>query len=92
MDVVGIKRDVNDNETRPLGLNRDHEDDEPIRRHLDVGRSQDSSVDIVTGYEQDGRGQFSALEPIQPPIQPVLGALSPGVKRHKREADHSTSI
>jgi len=31
------------------------------------------------------------LEPTQPPIQWVLVALSPGVKRPKREADHSPS-
>jgi hypothetical protein len=30
-----------------------------------------------------------ALEPIQPPIQWVPGALSRGVKRPRREADHS---
>jgi hypothetical protein len=32
-----------------------------------------------------------ALESTQPPIQWVLGALSPGVKRQGREADHSPS-
>jgi hypothetical protein len=32
-----------------------------------------------------------ALGPIQPPIQWVPGALSPGVKRPGREADHSQS-
>jgi hypothetical protein len=30
-----------------------------------------------------------ALGPTQPPIQWVLGSLSPGVKRQGREADHS---
>jgi hypothetical protein len=30
-----------------------------------------------------------ALEPTQPPIQWVSGALSPGVKRPGREVDHS---
>jgi len=30
-----------------------------------------------------------ALKPIQPPIQWVIGALSLGVKRAVREADHS---
>jgi hypothetical protein len=29
------------------------------------------------------------LRPIQPPIQWVPGAISPGVKRQGREADHS---
>jgi hypothetical protein len=33
----------------------------------------------------------TALEPTQPPIQWVTGALSPGVKRPGREADHSPS-
>jgi len=31
----------------------------------------------------------TALGPTQPPIQRVLGALSLGVKRPGREADHS---
>jgi hypothetical protein len=31
----------------------------------------------------------SALGPIQPPIQWVLGALQPKVKRQERESDHS---
>jgi hypothetical protein len=31
----------------------------------------------------------TALRPIQPPIQWVLGALSRGVKQPGREADHS---
>jgi hypothetical protein len=30
-----------------------------------------------------------ALEPTRPPIQWVLGTLSPGVKRSGRKADHS---
>jgi hypothetical protein len=30
-----------------------------------------------------------ALGPTQPPIQWVLGAFSPGLKQHGREADHS---
>jgi hypothetical protein len=33
----------------------------------------------------------TALGPIQPPIQSVTGALSLGVKRPGREADHSPS-
>jgi hypothetical protein len=32
----------------------------------------------------------TALGPTQPPIQWVLGALSLGVKRPRREADHSS--
>jgi hypothetical protein len=32
----------------------------------------------------------TALEPIQPPIQCVLGTVSMGVKRSGREADHSS--
>jgi hypothetical protein len=65
--------------------------------------SRDSSVGIRTGYGLDswgsipGRGKFSlfsivsrlALGPTQPPIQWVLGTLSPGVKRPGRQADHS---
>jgi hypothetical protein len=31
----------------------------------------------------------TALGPNQPPIQCVQGALSPGVKRPERDADHS---
>jgi hypothetical protein len=51
----------------------------------------------VLGFDtQQGLGIFlftimsgSALGPTQPPIQWVLGALSLGVKRPGREADHS---
>jgi hypothetical protein len=61
-------------------------------------------VGIATGYGLDDRGVgvrvpvgsriFSkssrpALGSMQPPIQWVLRALSPGVKRPGREADHS---
>jgi hypothetical protein len=63
--------------------------------------SQDSSVDIATGYWLHGLGSNltnerlfpTAFGPIlgstQPPIQWVPGALSPGVKRQGRKADHS---
>jgi hypothetical protein len=66
--------------------------------------SRDSSVGIVTGYGLDGWGSipgrtrfiflFStpsrpALRPTQPSIQWVLQALSLGVKRKGREANHS---
>jgi hypothetical protein len=34
-------------------------------------------------------GRRPALEPTQPPIQSVLGAPTPRVKRPGREADHS---
>jgi hypothetical protein len=62
------------------------------------------AVGIVTGDELDDRGVgvrvpvgsriFSkssrlALRSTQPPVQWVPGALSPGVKRPGREADHS---
>jgi hypothetical protein len=30
-----------------------------------------------------------SLAPIQPPVQQLPGAVSPGVKRQAREADHS---
>jgi hypothetical protein len=68
-------------------------------------RSHDSSVGIALGYGLDVRGFDSrrglgiflfttavsgtALGPTQPPIQCVPGALSLGVKRPGREADHS---
>jgi hypothetical protein len=64
--------------------------------------SRDSVVGIATGYELEERESsgrvksflFStlfrpALGSIQPPIQRVPGALSAGVKRPEREADHS---
>jgi hypothetical protein len=44
---------------------------------------------IATGCRLDGNGFDSALAPTQPPVQWVLGALSPGVKHQGREADHS---
>jgi hypothetical protein len=66
-----------------------------------------SVVGIPTGYGLDDRGVgvrvpvgsriFSstlsrpALGPTQPPIQWVPGAVSPGVRRQGREADHSAS-
>jgi hypothetical protein len=67
-------------------------------------RSRDSVVGIATGYGLDDRGVgvrapvgsriFStssrpALGSIQPPIQWVPGAVSPGVRRPWRESDHS---
>jgi hypothetical protein len=60
---------------------------------------QDSSVGLATGYgldDWDSIFVFSiasrlALGPTQPPIQRVSGALSPGVKRQGRGADHSPS-
>jgi hypothetical protein len=62
-----------------------------------------SIVGIVTGYGLDGGGvgvrvpvgsrifavSIQALGPTQPSIEWVPGALSPGVKRRGREADHS---
>jgi hypothetical protein len=62
--------------------------------------SRDSSVGIATGYGLDDRG-VGVRVPIgerffsspshsdRPLIQWVPGALSPGVKRQGREADHS---
>jgi hypothetical protein len=66
----------------------------------------DSVVGITTGYGLDDGGVgvrvpvgtriFStssrpALESTQPPIEWVLGAISPGVKRRWRESNHSPS-
>jgi hypothetical protein len=65
----------------------------------------ETSVSIAKSYELDGwgsipgRGKISlfsiksrpALGPIQPPIQWVQGALSPGIKRPGRQADRSPS-
>jgi hypothetical protein len=55
------------------------------------------SCDGVLGFDsRRGLGTFlftasrTALKPTQPPIQWVQGALSLGVKRSGREADHST--
>jgi hypothetical protein len=70
---------------------------------ISIFGSRDSSVGIVTGYGLDGWGSFPgrgkiflfyiasrpALGPTQPPIQWILGAVSPWVKRPGREADHS---
>jgi hypothetical protein len=62
------------------------------------GRSRDSSVDIPTGYGLDGRGSIpgrgkrffcTPQGPDRSYIQWVPGALSPGVRRPGREADHS---
>jgi hypothetical protein len=63
--------------------------------------NRDSSVGIVTGYGLDDPVSipsiarfflFTASRPTlgstQPPIQWVAGALTPGVKRPGREADH----
>jgi hypothetical protein len=58
---------------------------------------------MATGYELENRVRFPTeqditlfspssrptLEPTQPPIQWVEGALSPGVKRPGHEADYS---
>jgi hypothetical protein len=62
-------------------------------------RSRDSVVGIATGYGLEVRvpvgsrifptSSRPALGPIQPPIQWVPRALSPGVKRQGREAHHS---
>jgi hypothetical protein len=69
-----------------------------------IYRSRDSAVGTATAYGLDDRGVgnrvpvgsriFStssgpAMGPTQPPIQWVPGALSLGVKRQGREADHS---
>jgi hypothetical protein len=63
-------------------------------------KSRDSVINMATGYgldDRDGGKNFlfstssrPTLELTQPPIQSVPGALSPGVKRQGREADHSS--
>jgi hypothetical protein len=68
-------------------------------------QSRDSSVGIGLGYRLDDRGSRvrfpaglfttvsrTALGPTQPPIKWVSGALSLGVKRPRREADHSPPL
>jgi hypothetical protein len=55
---------------------------------------QDSSVCITTGDGLDGCGSIPCMAVLvftstQPPIQPVPGTISPGVKRQGRIADHS---
>jgi hypothetical protein len=68
-----------------------------------IPKSCDSSVGIALGYWLDDRGSSrpglgiclfttasrTSSGPIQPPVQGVPGALSLGVKRPEREADHS---
>jgi hypothetical protein len=68
-----------------------------------IFKSRDSAVGTERGYRLDGRGSISirgkffpfsttsipALGPTQPHIQWVQGALSAGLKRLGREADHS---
>jgi hypothetical protein len=72
---------------------------------LQYRASQDSVVDIATGYELDAKGRSSspgkvknflfstssrpALRPTQLPIQLVPETLSQVVKRQGREAVHS---
>jgi hypothetical protein len=70
-------------------------------------RNRDSVVGIVTEYELDDKrigvrapgesricseSSRRTLEPTQSPIQWVPGALSPGVQRPGREADHLPPI
>jgi hypothetical protein len=65
--------------------------------------SSDSSVGIATDYGLFGRGSIPSRgkrfffspqrpRPTQPPIQWLPGALSPGIKRQVREADHSPPV
>jgi hypothetical protein len=77
----------------------------PFKHHFFLygygDRSRDSSVGIATGYGLEGREVgvrvpvrsrifFSpAIGPTQPPIQWVSEAVSSGIKRPGREADHS---
>jgi len=52
-------------------------------------RSRDSSVGIATRLRAGRSGSRLALEPTHPPIQWIPGAISLGIKRPGREADHS---
>jgi hypothetical protein len=54
----------------------------PNCRSLSPGRGKFSPLHVV-------KFDYGALGPTQSPLQWVLGALSPGVKRPRREADHS---
>jgi hypothetical protein len=80
-----------------------HNEGKKFFLHYNI-RSWDTVVDIATGYGLEDRGVgvrvrvgsriFSAssnqaLGSTQPPIQWVLGTISPGVKRKGSEADHS---
>jgi hypothetical protein len=62
---------------------------------LRLSKKRDNSVGIALGYGLDDRGariRFpaeTALGPTQPPTQWVSGALSLGIKRPVRKADHS---
>jgi hypothetical protein len=83
----------------------DSQDKQRLFPYTDITRSGDNSIVILTDYGLDGRGirdRFPAgtrfffstaskpdLCSANSPIQLVLGALSPGVKRPEREADQS---
>jgi hypothetical protein len=73
-----------------------------IKALLDISASRDYSVGIALVYrldDRDSRVRFPAgaenfslhhrVQTTQPPIQWVPGAISLGVKRPGREADHS---
>jgi hypothetical protein len=75
-----------------------------LRERENIVMSKDSSVGTAKNYGLDGRGLIPdigkkiflcytlsrpALGATQPPIQRVLGTISPGVKRLRSEADHS---
>jgi hypothetical protein len=55
---------------------------------LDDRRGRSSSTDRVKNFLFSTSSR-PVLGPTQPPIQWVMGAVSPGVKRQGREADHS---
>jgi hypothetical protein len=73
--------------------------EEFLQSNISELRSRDNSVGIAKDYGLDGPGSipgsaiffFSPQRPDRPRphIQLVPGALSPGVKRQGREADHS---
>jgi hypothetical protein len=51
-------------------------------------RSSSPNVETIFSSSMSSRPVF---EPTQPPMQRVLGALSPGVKLPGRDADHSST-
>jgi hypothetical protein len=76
-----------------------------FRWYIILGHIPECTFGIMAGYRLDRKGHSlspvkvknfrfiilsrPALEHTQPPIQRILGALSPGIKQPGGEADHS---